>query len=212
MRYRLAIFDFDGTLADSFPWFSGVLNQVADRYRFRRVEEHEVERLRALGAREIIKDLRLSWWKLPFVAAHMRTLAARDAASIPLFAGVSPMLSQLHAAGVTLAIVSSNAEDTVRRALGRESAALIHHYGCGASMFGKPAKLRGAIKSCGVPATAAIAIGDEIRDYEAAREAGLAFGAVTWGFTTAAALRALPLATVFEHPEEIVRLLAHVPR
>lgn len=29
MRYRLAIFDFDGTLADSFPWFATVVNDVA---------------------------------------------------------------------------------------------------------------------------------------------------------------------------------------
>ena len=37
VRYKLVIFDFDGTLADSFPWFAGVLNGVADRYGFRRV-------------------------------------------------------------------------------------------------------------------------------------------------------------------------------
>lgn len=30
MRYRLAIFDFDGTLADSFSWFLGVVNRLAD--------------------------------------------------------------------------------------------------------------------------------------------------------------------------------------
>ena len=30
-RYRLAIFDFDGTLADSLPWFAGILNEVAVR-------------------------------------------------------------------------------------------------------------------------------------------------------------------------------------
>ncbi len=34
----LVVLDFDGTLADSFAWFCSVLNGVADRYRFRRVE------------------------------------------------------------------------------------------------------------------------------------------------------------------------------
>ena len=28
--YRLVIFDFDGTLADSFPWFRSVYNDMAD--------------------------------------------------------------------------------------------------------------------------------------------------------------------------------------
>jgi phosphoglycolate phosphatase len=30
MLYKLAIFDFDGTLADSFPWFLGMVNGLAD--------------------------------------------------------------------------------------------------------------------------------------------------------------------------------------
>ncbi len=31
MPYRLVIFDFDGTLADSAAWFRGVINGVAQR-------------------------------------------------------------------------------------------------------------------------------------------------------------------------------------
>ena len=50
MTYRLAIFDFDGTLADSFPFFLSVFNTIADRHGFRRIAtdqgpEH-IERLR----------------------------------------------------------------------------------------------------------------------------------------------------------------------
>ena len=49
MRYQLVIFDLDGTLADSFPWFSRILNDVADRYRFKRVAPHEIDALRTDG-------------------------------------------------------------------------------------------------------------------------------------------------------------------
>ena len=41
MRYALAIFDLDGTLADSFPWFLRIVNSVADKHRFRRIEAGE---------------------------------------------------------------------------------------------------------------------------------------------------------------------------
>ena len=57
MAYKLVIFDLDGTLADTFPWFLSVLNGVADRYRFKRIEKHEVERLRGYSARQIIRHL-----------------------------------------------------------------------------------------------------------------------------------------------------------
>jgi phosphoglycolate phosphatase len=32
MKYRLIVFDFDGTLADSFPFFVSVVNTLADRF------------------------------------------------------------------------------------------------------------------------------------------------------------------------------------
>ena len=63
--YQLAIFDFDGTLADSFPWFIGVLNGVADRYGFNRVRPDDVEQLRGYDARQIMRHLRVPSWKLP---------------------------------------------------------------------------------------------------------------------------------------------------
>lgn len=40
---RLAVFDFDGTLADGFPWFADVFNTVADRFGFRRIDAAERE-------------------------------------------------------------------------------------------------------------------------------------------------------------------------
>jgi phosphoglycolate phosphatase len=51
-------------------------------------------------------------------------------------------------------------------------------------------------------------IGDEIRDYEAATTVGMLFGAVAWGYTTIAALRACAPAAVFHQIEDIVGHLA----
>lgn len=34
MKYKLVIFDFDGTLADSFPWLTGVVDRVAEKFQF----------------------------------------------------------------------------------------------------------------------------------------------------------------------------------
>ena len=31
MKYKLVIFDFDGTLADSYPWAVGIANDCRDR-------------------------------------------------------------------------------------------------------------------------------------------------------------------------------------
>ena len=59
-----------------------------------------------------------------------------------------------------------------------ESAALFAHFDCSASLFGKSAKFRRVLRRTGVAPAQAIAIGDETRDIEAARGAGIACGAL----------------------------------
>jgi phosphoglycolate phosphatase len=178
--YKLVIFDFDGTLADSFPWFVGVVNAVADRYGFKRIDESEIETLRGYGARQLIGHLGLPSWKLPLVARHMRALAGEHADRIRLFEGAARMLRRLADNGLVLAIVTSNSQENVRRVLGPENAALIDHYACGASMFGKAAKLRKVLKASAVAREQALCIGDEIRDHEAARRENLAGATRSW--------------------------------
>src|SRR3954468_13834571 len=118
MKYKLALFDFDGTLADSADWFLGKLDDVADRFGFRRVDDEEVEALRRMSNREIVKALRIPLWKMPRIARHMRALVARDAGGIALFPGVGEMLHALRDGGIATAIVSSNSEANVRAILG----------------------------------------------------------------------------------------------
>jgi phosphoglycolate phosphatase len=113
----------------------------------------------------------------------------------------------LAAQSVALALVTSNTEANVRPTLGPQVADLFACYECGASIFGKRAKLRRALKRCGVSAQDAIAIGDETRDIEAASAEGIAFGAVAWGYTDPDALRARNPARMFSTFGEITAAL-----
>jgi phosphoglycolate phosphatase len=189
MRYRLAIFDLDGTLADSLPWVLSNVNIVADRFGFRRVEDAEIERLRCVGPRELLAHLEISRWKLPRITRHVRRLKSEHV-GIRLFPGVEEMLKTLSAQGITTAMVSSDQEANVRRTLGPANVARIRHFACGASLFGKAPKFRRVMRMAGVEPAETLAIGDELRDLEAARKAGIAFGAVGWGYAKPEALAA----------------------
>ena len=202
MPYSLAIFDLDGTLADSFPWFLRNVNDVADRFGFRRMADDEVEELRHAGSREIIRRLEVPVWKLPMIARHMRRMKAGHIDGIPLFPGVEAMLRGLRDGGLTLALVSSDHEANARRQLGG-AASLFAHFDCGASLFGKAKKFRRVVKRAGLAPAQVISIGDEVRDIEAARAAGIACAAVMWGYAAPNALRALAPELVFERMEDI---------
>ncbi|MFX5233373.1 HAD hydrolase-like protein, partial [Acinetobacter baumannii] len=67
-EYQAIIFDMDGTLVDSFSFFLGALNQLAKKHKFKSVELHEVEQYKHLSPKEIMKEMNVSRWKLPWIA------------------------------------------------------------------------------------------------------------------------------------------------
>ena len=207
MPRTLAIFDFDGTLADSFPWFVDVLNQIASAHGFRAVDAEEIETLRGLRSREIIRRMGVPMWKLPSIATHMRARMARDIDGIALFDGVDRLLRRLSDGGVPVAILTSNSYENVRHVLGPANAALVSHFECGASIFGKATKIRTVLRKSGTPPTAAFCIGDELRDIEAARAAGVRCGAVSWGYATREALAAHGPDAMFDSLDAIAETL-----
>jgi phosphoglycolate phosphatase len=206
MRYRLVIFDLDGTLADSFSWFLTVVNGVAREYGFREIADGDIEPLRRSGTRELLRRLDVPLWKVPAIARRMHALKRQQLDAIALFPGVPAMLNMLGDAGLTLALVSSDNEDNARRQLG-ETAALFRDFACGASIFGKAAKFKAVVRRAGVAPAQTIAIGDEVRDIEAARAAGIACGAVTWGYAAPDALIAMKPDLVFETMNDIAARL-----
>ena len=208
MIRSLAILDFDGTLADSMPVFLEGVNAAAARWRFRSVEAGELARLRRLGPRAIARELRIPAWKTPLVARHLRAVMAARAEGIRLFPGIADALNAAADAGARMAIVTSNREATVRRVLGPALAGRIDVWECSVRVFGKARAFRRVLRRAGVPAERAICVGDELRDADAAREAGIAFGAVAWGYADPDALRATGPALWFQQPEELRRLAA----
>ncbi len=201
--YKLAIFDFDGTLGDTMGWMLDASDSMADKFGFQKIDRSQLDTLRHLSAREMMKLHRLPTLKMPMIAAHFHTMMAQDAGSIRLFDGAAETLRDLRAAGMTLAVVSSNAEANIRVVLGPELSGLIEMFACGATVFGKASKFRRVLKTLRVKPGEAISIGDEIRDLDAAREVGLATAVVCWGYTAPEALKAQKPDHVFAEMADI---------
>jgi phosphoglycolate phosphatase len=206
MTYQLAIFDFDGTLADTFPFFLSVFNTIADRHGFRRIDVKKAGELRHHGMRQVMAHVGLPAWKLPAASRTFMAMMKENAASIALFDGVAEALRHLAEQGVLVAVVSSNSEHNVRTVLGPELAGLVVHFDCGMSVFGKASRIRAVLRRCDVAARDAIYIGDQGTDAEASRKAGVDFGAVHWGYATIEALRQHGCAHEFITPLELHRI------
>jgi phosphoglycolate phosphatase len=211
MKYKLVIFDFDGTLADSFPFFLRTVNILADKYNFQRIEDKDVDTLRGLDARQMMKVSKLPAWKIPFIARSFIRLMAQDIDKIQLFNGVTGLLKQLSAHGVQLAIVSSNSKENVRKVLGADIALLINQYECGTALFGKQSKFKKVMAKSGVTPAETLCIGDELRDIDAAQSVKSACGAVAWGYTRIDALQAKPGILLFHNVNDIAATVLDTP-
>ncbi len=207
MKYRLVMFDFDGTLADSFAWFLGVLDELAVRFKFKRLSSGELESLRSESAASVLARTGVKRWRLPAIGRHLHKLAARDAACIPLFPGVEEMLRQLEERGVILAIVSSSKEENIRRILGEKNAARIRFWEGGAALFGKRTRIKRVLRKAKVAPGEALYVGDEVRDLEAARAVDVPFGAVSWGFTRFETLRSHEPEAAFVTTDELAQFV-----
>ncbi len=208
VKYKLVIFDFDGTLADTFPWILSILDEVADKYKVKRVERSELETFRSYDAGKLMKLHNVSLWKAAWIGRHIRSLMAKDIDQIRLFTGIDRVLNDLAEKGATLALVSSNSFDNVCRVLGLQNVALIKYFECGVSLFGKQPKFNKILRKSGACPEETLCIGDEIRDCQAARKSNLAFGAVAWGYTNFQALVAESPQEVFTRVDEIIEKIA----
>lgn len=208
MKYKLVIFDFDGTLANTFPFVLSIMDQVIDKFSLKKIDQDEIEMLRGLDARKVMKYMGVPLWKVPRIGKHALSLLAQEIHRLSLFEGVDLLLQTLADNDIKIAIVTSNSAENVRRILGPQNAALVHYYECGVQLFGKQAKLKKVLKQSGTQPAEAICIGDEIRDIQAAQKAQIPFGAVAWGFTRLEALMAHEPDEVFSSVGEIVEKLA----
>jgi len=78
---------------------------------------------------------------------------------------------------------------------------------CSASIFGKHRKFGRVARLLETRPADTICIGDEIRDIEAARAAGMDSGAVAWGYALPSALQAAGPTHLFNSIEEMMQRL-----
>lgn len=212
MIYKLAIFDFDGTLANSFPWMVSILESVAETFHLKPPEQELIETLRRFDSRTILNMVGIPLWKLPLIARHVNQRMGDEINHIRLFDGIDRLLAGLSQQGTQLAVVSSNSAANIRKVLGPEISAFIQYWECGVALYGKSTRLRKVLRQSGVDPAEAIAIGDEIRDIEAAQKVAIPFGAVAWGFTHVESLTAYGPTYIFSSVDELIRgLLLDTP-
>jgi phosphoglycolate phosphatase len=202
------IFDFDGTIADSFDYVAGFLAAEAGMPA---LGEEQKQGLHGLSMVAMARRLGHRWWRMPKLLFKGRRRMGGVINQLQPFDGVPAVLEKLHAEGHELFIVSSNSVRNVR-------AFLRHHklqtyfleiYG-GVGLFGKAPALRRLLKEHQLELKDTVYIGDELRDIEAAQSVKLPVIAVTWGFARPSDLEAQRPSAVAATPADLLSVLENL--
>jgi phosphoglycolate phosphatase len=181
MRYSLVVWDFDGTLADTMSLAVATYNELAARYGFRRVDDPVA--IRGLSARAFLRQHGISFFRLPMLVKEYLAATRGSMETIRLFDGLPQILDRLGASGVRQGVLSSNSEANIRVCLRANGVEALFDFVVGyPRLFGKGRALRRILKKEGIAPTQLLYIGDEVRDVEAASQAGVDVAAVAWGF------------------------------
>jgi HAD superfamily hydrolase (TIGR01549 family) len=188
MPLKLVVWDFDGTLADSLPTAVGIFNRLAPEMGFKVLAD--VGAARGLSTRQFLRQQGISLWRLPRLVRKFHAAAAEEADRLKLVPGLAETLAALGSAGVRLGILSSNREGNIRRCLRANGVEQRFAFVIGyPRLFGKGKALKRILRAERLDRSEVLYVGDELRDVEAAKKAGVRVAAVAWGFHTTELLR-----------------------
>ena len=207
-RPKLVIFDFDGTIADTFDAGVVILNKLAAEFGFRALHPKDLERVREMRTRQLMKFLDIPARKMSRIARRGSEELHACIHSIQPLPGMPEALRELQALGFSLGIITSNTELNVQIFLRGHDLELFEFVRCSSKLLGKARMIRSVIRRQHVRAADILFVGDETRDIEAAKKAGIRIAAVTWGYNTRRSLEAMKPDFVFNSPGELVALLA----
>jgi 2-phosphoglycolate phosphatase len=185
---QAVLFDLDGTLADTAPDLAAAVNRM-------RVEQGlgplPIERLRpfaSAGARGLVHaGLGVKPDDAEYAAlreSFLEYYAERTCVETRLFPGIKDLLAQLKARGIAWGLVTNKSTrftDRIVAALKLVPACVV----CGDStphLKPHPASLLLASERLGLSPQSCCYLGDDLRDIQAARAAGMRPVAVGWGY------------------------------
>jgi len=90
---KLIIFDFDGTIADTLDLSFTIINELSTKYHFNSIpSKEEYIKLFNCGLPSIIKQLRISPFKIPFLIKEAKKVVEERINQVQLFPGISPVV------------------------------------------------------------------------------------------------------------------------
>ncbi|MBS9533590.1 HAD-IA family hydrolase [Mycobacterium sp. M1] len=185
-RPQLVIFDLDGTLTDSAPGIVASFRHALAQVGAAVPDGDLVSRIVGPPMLRTLTGLGLGAQADAAMAAYRADYTSRGWAMNGLFDGIAPLLDDLRAAGVRLAVATSKAEPTARRILAHFDLDDRFEVIAGATVDGtrsaKADVLSHALTQLAPLPERVLMVGDRVDDVDGAAVHGIDTVVVGWGY------------------------------
>ncbi|MGJ3252813.1 MAG: HAD hydrolase-like protein [Elainellaceae cyanobacterium] len=207
------IFDFDGTIADTFETMLIITNRLAYEFGYQPLTDADVQQLRQMSSREIIRRSQISAFRIPALIRRIKRELQQEIHQLNLIDGMQEALGILRQQDNQLGIVTSNSQDNVQAFLNTHQ--LIDCFDfiySGTTIFGKARVIHNLLRRKNILPHTVVYVGDETRDIEAARKIPIKVVAVSWGFNSKEALVQQKPDFLVDYPHDLIPVIAQLSR
>ncbi|MBQ6154758.1 HAD-IA family hydrolase [bacterium] len=207
------IWDFDGTIADTFTPTMSILRQEYERWGDEFHRRHTINQLRSLTITQIVRTIPGGWWKFIYLLYKAKKHLRQTAHQIKPYPGAIYTLRTLHDQDYPMYIVSSNNLETIAHFLHQYHLDDVFLDVITTGGFWRKAKtLRQLIRHEKIDQTNAYYLGDEIRDIQACHRLKLPIISVTYGYNSAEGLKKFTPTHMIKKPTQLLQLLPKLQR
>ncbi len=212
MTAKVIIFDFDGTIADTLDAIVKISNCLAADFGYKQTSLAEINYLKNLSSREIIKQSGISIFKVPFLVRKVKSELTKEIQYLKPIPCIKEALIEIKEQGEQLFIITSNSKENFILFLEKNNMQdLFDFIYSGATLFGKSKIINNILQQQNINYKQVIYVGDETRDIEAAKKSNIKAIAVSWGFNSQEVLAAQNPDFLIHQPHQLINVIASSP-
>ncbi len=204
LKIKTVIFDFDGTIADTFDLIIKIINENPARFGIDGIDESEIPRLRRLSTKYLLREFNIHLLQVPEFVTYIQQELSRRLAQVQPFPHMIDVLTNLKLLGLRLGVVTSNSAENVENFLKVHETGIFDFIVAEKSLFGKHILLEKVMSLNNLDKREVLYVGDEVRDIKAAKKAGVRIASVTWGFNSVDLLKKHDPDYLLNTPSEIL--------
>lgn len=214
MKYRLVIFDLDGTLLETLTDLAASLNHTLKCFGLPERGMDEVRTFVGNGIPKLIERACPPEYtpeqREPVCHEFIRYYLEHCTDATAPYEGILPLLEKLKESGIRIAVSSNKADEATRELCEQMFPGLTDLVlGSRKGIANKPAPdgARIIMDELGCRPEETLYVGDSDVDIATARNTGIRCISVSWGFRNTDFLLANGAETIIDHPEELISLM-----